>query len=107
VAREPRSGEALWNSDIEIDGTRDGRPRRIQIRARDVIFAGERWNVRGFRRGGSLVVEEQADGQTRRVQASCDGAGNPVWSYAVNGRSRPFDAAARRWMESIIREFTG
>jgi hypothetical protein len=41
------------------------------------------------------------------VEAVCDGAGNPVWSYSVDGERREFDAAARRWMEGLLREYPG
>jgi beta-lactamase regulating signal transducer with metallopeptidase domain len=103
-AREPRGGESVWTSTHEVEGTRDGRPRYVLIRVRDAIISGERWNVRGFRTGGTLHIEERWDGHTRRLVASCDGEGNPVWSYSVDGQARAFDAAARRWMEALIRE---
>jgi beta-lactamase regulating signal transducer with metallopeptidase domain len=104
AGREPRGGEALWNSEQELEVTTDGRRSVIRVLARDAIIQGERWNVRGFRRGGSLLVEEQEGGRTRRVEAVRDEAGNPVWSYTVNRERRPFDASARAWMESVIRK---
>lgn len=104
--REPVSGERVWSTTEGYEGTRDGVARRVQFRVTDAIIGENRWNVRGFRAGGTLLIEEHADGRTRRVTASCDGEGNPVWSYSVDGRSQPFDAAARRWMEALIREFS-
>jgi beta-lactamase regulating signal transducer with metallopeptidase domain len=101
--REAGRGERVWTSSNEYVGSRDGVRRLIRIHARDVIIGETLWDVRGFRTGGSLRVEEQADGRTRRVEGTCDGAGNPVWSYTVDGQPRAFDAAARRWMESVIR----
>lgn len=109
AARPPReagSGEALWTAETGYEGERDGRTRHVRIDVHDVIFAGERWNVRGFRPGGTLLIEERIGGQTRRVEGARDGAGNPVWSYTVNGQRRDFDSAARGWMESLIREFS-
>jgi hypothetical protein len=102
-SREPVRGEQVWNSSNEYVSEHNGSRRVVRIRSRDAIVGGALWDVRGFRTGGSLFVEEQLDGQTRRVQGSRDGAGNPVWSYAVDGQPRTFDAAARRWMESVIR----
>lgn len=104
TGREPRGGESLWSSNHEVDLSRDARRHVVRVLARDVIVQGDRWNVRGFRPGGSLLVEERIDGRTRRVEAVCDGAGNPAWTYTVGGRRRAFDAAARAWMESVIRE---
>jgi beta-lactamase regulating signal transducer with metallopeptidase domain len=104
--REPGPGESLWSSTNEYDVTRDGERSYVRIHVQDAIFAGERWNVRGFRHGGSLMVEERAGRHTRHVEASCDGAGNPVWRFTVDGRVRPFDAAARSWMERVIRQST-
>ncbi len=101
--REARRGERVWNSSDEYIADHDGRRRVVRIRSRDVIVGETTWDVRGLRAGGTLFVEEQMDGQTRRVEASRDGAGNPVWRYAVDGQVRSFDAAARRWMESVIR----
>ncbi|HEX6038318.1 M56 family metallopeptidase [Longimicrobium sp.] len=102
--REPRGGESLWNSSHEVDLTQNGRRHVVRVLVKDAIIQGERWNVRGFRRGGSLLIEEQANGRTRRVEASCDGAGNPVWTYTVDRERRAFDASARAWMESVIRQ---
>jgi beta-lactamase regulating signal transducer with metallopeptidase domain len=101
--REAGRGERVWTSSNEYVGSRDGRRLYVRINARDVIVGETLWDVRGLRTGGSLLVEEQLDGRTRRVEATCDGAGNPVWSYTVDGEPRAFDAAAKRWMESVIR----
>jgi beta-lactamase regulating signal transducer with metallopeptidase domain len=101
--REAGRGERVWSSANEYVGSRDGVRRLIRINARDVIVGEALWDIRGLRTGGSLRVEEQADGRTRRVVATCDGAGNPVWAYTVDGQPRAFDAAAKRWMESVIR----
>ena len=99
-------GESLWNATHEVTGTRDGEPRTVRIRVTDALFVGERTNVRGFRPGGSLVVEERLGGRTRVVRATPDAAGNAVWTYEENGRARDFDTAARRWMNGIIREMS-
>ena len=106
AGREPAQGESVWTATNGYTGTRDGVPRRVRFEVQDAIIGAHQWEVRGFRPGGHLLIEEHADGRTRRVTASCDGAGNPVWSYSVDGQTRPFDAAARRWMESLIREFS-
>ncbi|HST60363.1 MAG TPA: M56 family metallopeptidase [Longimicrobium sp.] len=101
--REARRGDQVWNSSNEYIADHDGRRRVVRIRSHNVIVGENPWDVRGLRTGGTLFVEEQMDGQRRRVEASCDGAGDPVWRYAVDGQVRPFDTAARRWMESVIR----
>jgi beta-lactamase regulating signal transducer with metallopeptidase domain len=103
AAREPVRGDRVWTSSNEYIADHDGRRRVVRIRSNSVIVGEALWEVRGVRPGGSLLVEEQMDGRTRRVEATGDGAGNPVWRYTVDGRTRPFDAAARRWMESVIR----
>lgn len=101
--REDGRGGRVWNSSNEYIADHDGRRRVVRIRSHNVIVGEASWEVRGFRTGGSLFVEEQMDGRTRRVEASLDGAGDPVWRYAVDGHPQPFDATARRWMDSVIR----
>jgi beta-lactamase regulating signal transducer with metallopeptidase domain len=98
------SGEQVWTTVYHVEGTRDGVPVTVDIVVTDAVYTGERWNVRGFRPGGSLLVEERVGGRARRVGATRNAAGNAVWSYSVDGRTQPFDAAARRWMENLVRE---
>jgi len=106
ASREPIHGETVWSRSSEHDDVHQGASRRVQFRVRDAIVAeAEPWEVRGFRRGGALVIEERSGGWTRRVEAGCDGAGNPLRRYAVDGEARPFDSAARGWMRSLIQEF--
>ena len=107
-ARTPREsgrGERVWNSSNEYVSTHGSRERVVRIRVRDAVVGADLWDVRGFRPGGTLMIQEQADGRTRRVEASRDGAGNPVWRYSVDGQAREFDRAARAWMQTLIREF--
>jgi beta-lactamase regulating signal transducer with metallopeptidase domain len=107
-ARTPREsgrGERVWNSSNEYTSTHGSRERVVRIRVRDAIVGAGTWDVRGFRPGGTLMIQEQADGRTRRVEALRDGAGNPVWRYSVDGQAREFDRAARAWMQTLIREF--
>lgn len=103
IARED-SGDHLWTSIHEVEGTREGVPYVRRIRVTDALFTRDRWNVRAFRPGGSLLVEEQEGSHLRRVTARAGAAGGVVWSYSEDGRTRPFDSAARRWMENVIRE---
>jgi beta-lactamase regulating signal transducer with metallopeptidase domain len=103
ASREPGRGERTWTSTNEVESESHGERRLVRIVARDVIIDAGQWDVRGFRTGGTLLVEEQVGGRTRRVEAACDGAGNPVWSYTVNGQRRDFDAGARAWMQGLIR----
>lgn len=97
-------GTRGWDSDIEL--TLEG-GRRVEIHARGVLVGARLSDVRGFRTGGNLVVEERRGRAVRRLEGVCDGYGNPVYRLTVDGRVQPFDARARAWMAGIIQEFTG
>jgi beta-lactamase regulating signal transducer with metallopeptidase domain len=95
--------DGLWNSDIEL--TSDA-GRVVRIRARQVERGADAAEIRTIHRGGSVMVEETVRGETRRLDMVPAAGSSITRSYRVNGQPRPFDAAAERWVASILREFT-
>ena len=100
-------GETKWDSDLELTGTRDGRPRSLRLQARDMFFRSARSDPHRIGPAGELYVEERWDGRVRVVRALPGPGGEPVYTYTVDGDVQPFEAAERDWMAAIIRELTG
>jgi beta-lactamase regulating signal transducer with metallopeptidase domain len=102
-----RPGETKWDTDLVLNGTREGRPRTLRLRARDMFYRSARSTPHRIGPGGELRLEERWDGSTRLLHALPGADGQPVYTYSVDGAARAFDAAARDWMASVIRELTG
>jgi beta-lactamase regulating signal transducer with metallopeptidase domain len=100
-------GETRWETDLALDGTRDGRPRSVRLRANDMFFRSARSTPHRIGPRGELYVEERWDGSVRVLRARPGERGEPVYTYTVDGAPRPFDSAARDWMAAVIRELTG
>jgi beta-lactamase regulating signal transducer with metallopeptidase domain len=103
VSRDTDSGQRVWTSENHWTGERNGTPIEIRIQAAGVLIEDDRWEILGIRPGGSLMVEERVGATTRRVRGVRGSNGRPAWAYTVDGDARPFDEAARRWMQSVIR----
>lgn len=101
------AGEAKWDSELNLEVTRDGLPRTVRLRARDMFFRSARSNPHRIGPGGELYVEERWNGTVRVLHALPGRDGRPEYTYTVDGARQPFDAAARDWMETVIRELTG
>jgi beta-lactamase regulating signal transducer with metallopeptidase domain len=101
------AGEAQWNSDIDYQGTRNGKPCHVIIHASKVFFGTARWDIRRIGEGGRLHVERRYDGHVYVVRAVPGQGGRPAFTYTVDGEARPFDGEGRTWMAGIIREYTG
>lgn len=52
--------------------------------------------------GGSFRLSEDGDGMRRELVVSGGADGRPAYDYRENGAPKPFDAAARRWMEDLL-----
>jgi hypothetical protein len=96
--------ESDWDTDLVLTG--DTPPRRVVIRARGAVRGPAADDIRSLRPGGSVMVEETRNGQTRRAELTPGRGGGIARAYRVNGQARPFDAEAERWFSSILREFT-
>lgn len=101
--REARE-EPTWDTDLSLTG--DTPPRAVEIRARRVIRGREADDIRGIRPGGSIMIQETKNGQTRRADWRPGSGGGITRSYRVDGRTRAWDAEAQRWFSGILREFT-
>ncbi|HEY7767086.1 M56 family metallopeptidase [Longimicrobium sp.] len=101
------SGEAQWDSDIELDGMRNGKPCYVELHASKVIFGTARSDIRRILPGGRLHLERRYDGHVHIVRGVPGEGGRPVFTYTVDGRQRPFETEGRAWMNAFIREYTG
>jgi beta-lactamase regulating signal transducer with metallopeptidase domain len=95
--------DGLWNSDIELTSDNG---RTVRLRARRVVRGAEADDIRSIRSGGSLMVEEVRNGETRHVEMVPVSSGGISRIYKVNGQVRPFEGEGARWVGSILREFT-
>lgn len=106
-AQRNAPGEAQWDSDIEIDGLRNGKPCYVELHASKVIFGTARSDIRRILPGGRLHLERRYDGHVHIVRGVPGEGGRPVFTYTVDGRQRPFETEGRAWMNAFIREYTG
>ena len=107
AARPREDPDRVWTTENHWEGTRDGIPFTLRIQANGVVIGSGHWDVRRIQPGGNLLIEERFNGTERRVRAVPGRGGQPSWTYTVNGLARPFDAAARRWMQDVIRNRAG
>jgi hypothetical protein len=105
VASAP--GEAQWDSDLEIEGLRNGKPCYAELHASKVIFGTARSDIRRILPGGRLHLERRYDGHVHIVRGVPGEGGRPVFTYTVDGRQRPFETEGRAWMTAFIQEYTG
>jgi hypothetical protein len=106
-AQRNASGEAQWDSDIELDGLRNGKPCYVELHASKVIFGTARSDIRRILPGGRLHLERRYDGHVHIVRGVPGEGGRPVFTYTVDGRRRPFETEGRAWMTAFIQEYTG
>lgn len=106
-AQRNAPGEAQWDSDIELDGLRNGKPCYVELHASKVIFGTARSDIRRILPGGRLHLERRYDGHIHIVRGVPGEGGWPVFTYTVDGRQRPFESEGRAWMNAFIREYTG
>jgi beta-lactamase regulating signal transducer with metallopeptidase domain len=100
-------GEAQWDSEIELEGLRNGKPCYVEIHASKVIFGTARSDIRRILPGGRLHLERRYDGHIHIVRGVPGEGGRPVFTYTVDGQPRPFETEGRAWMNAFIQEYTG
>jgi beta-lactamase regulating signal transducer with metallopeptidase domain len=106
-AQRNARGESQWDSNIEFDGLRNGKPCYVELQASKVIFGTARSDIRRILPGGRLHLERRYDGHVHIVRGVPGEGGRPVFTYTVDGRQRPFETEGRAWMNAFIREYTG
>jgi len=94
--------EMVWNATEEYIRGEGAGERRVNIRAKDVLFGSDYWDVRGFRSGGFLVVEESAGGHTRRVEMRPGSGGRVERTWTIDGQSRAFGGDAEQFLRRLI-----
>jgi beta-lactamase regulating signal transducer with metallopeptidase domain len=106
AAAAPASGGGqqvmIWNATEEYIRGESGGERRVRIRAKDVLFGSDYWDVRGFRSGGFLVVEETGQDHTRRVEMRPGEGGRVERTWTIDGQSRTYGYDAERFLRRLI-----
>ncbi|HET7462962.1 MAG TPA: M56 family metallopeptidase [Longimicrobium sp.] len=102
--RTGANGSQPWSSDISLS-LGDGRV--IHVTARRVILGRAGDQIEAIHPGGTLVASEALSGHVRRVEMlPCrECAGGISRRYTVDGRTQPYDAAAQRWLVSVLHTF--
>jgi hypothetical protein len=94
--------EMIWNATEENIRGEGAGERRVRIRAKDVRFGSDFWDVLGFKSGGFLVVEESGQGHTRRVEMRPGSGGRIERTWTVDGQSRAYGSDAEQFLRRVI-----
>jgi hypothetical protein len=81
--------------------TDDGWRKRVEIRGK-AEFNEDYSDVTALSEGGSLRIEEDHDGEFRRLDVTRDENGQLVRKYFVNGEARALDANGKKWVAGLL-----
>jgi hypothetical protein len=81
--------------------TDDGFRKRVEIHGK-AEFADDYTDVRGVSEGGFVRIEEDRNGQSRRLEIRRDPGQQLVRTYYVNGAAHVFDDNAKKWIAEIL-----
>ena len=81
--------------------TDDGWRKRVEIRGK-AEFTEDYSDVSALSEGGSLRIEEDHDGEFRRLDVTRADNGQLVREYFVNGQARVLDADAKKWVAALL-----
>lgn len=99
---ESHSHSSMTNDDVRIIETEYGSCRSsIRIEG-DLEFSDDFTALSRMSSDAFLRMEVSRDGTRRRLEARPGAGGRPEYTWSVDGRNRPFDQEAERWMESAL-----
>lgn len=81
--------------------TDDGWRRRVEIRGK-AEFNEDYSDISALSEGGSLRLEEDHDGEFRRLDVRRDENGQLQRKYFVNGEARVLDANGKKWVPGLL-----
>lgn len=81
--------------------TDDGWRRRVEIRGK-AEFNEDYSDINALSEGGSLRLEEDHDGEFRRLDVRRDENGQLQRKYFVNGEARVLDANGKKWVAGLL-----
>jgi hypothetical protein len=81
--------------------TDDGWKRRVEIQGK-AEFTEDYSNVSSLSEGGFLRMEEDHNGESRRLEVRRDESGQLVRRYFVNGAAQALDASGRKWVAALL-----
>lgn len=81
--------------------TDDGFRQRVEISGK-AEFADDYTDVSSVSEGGFVRIEEDRNGQTRRLEVRRDAGKQMVRTYYVNGAAHVFDDNAKKWLAEIL-----
>ncbi len=95
--RTDEHSEHTITMDIDDDDS------HMTVRMRGDVDLGETVDEIEVGEGGELSIDERdADGVVRQVSIRPGPEGDLLFEFFVDGTERPFDAAARAWLERVI-----
>jgi beta-lactamase regulating signal transducer with metallopeptidase domain len=79
---------------------------KIRIRTEGKVDLNEDWTgIVRLARGAEMRIEEEGAGAKRRLDIEPGSDGRPVYTWKIDGTERPFDAAGRTWLQSMLLQF--
>jgi hypothetical protein len=79
----------------------DGRRRRVAITGK-AQFTEDYSDVSGLSEGGLLILEEDRNGESRRLEVRRNQDGQLIRRYFVNGEARALNEQGRKWMAELL-----
>ena len=100
VTTYAQTGKEKTESTTRWEWSDDGLKLRVEIRGK-AEFTEDYTDIKDVSEGGSVRIEEDRNGQSRRFEIRRDG-GQLKRNYYVNGEARPLDENARTWLGKIV-----
>src|SRR6266550_18241 len=100
VTSNAQTGKEKTESTTRWEWSDDGLKLRVEIRGK-AEFTEDYTDIKDVSEGGSVRIEEDRNGQSRRFEIRRD-AGQLKRTYYVNGEARPLDENARTWLAKIV-----
>jgi hypothetical protein len=76
---------------------------RIKIKTQGKVDLNDDWTgIVRVPRGAEMHLEEKAGGVTRRLDVEAGPNGAPAYTWMVDGKTRPFDAQGRQWLQGML-----
>src|SRR6266850_4272958 len=101
VTTNAQTGKEKTESTTRWQWSDDGLKLRVEIRGK-AEFTEDYTDIKDVSEGGSVRIEEDRNGQSRRFEIRRDASGQLQRIYYLNGEARPLDESARTWLAKIV-----
>jgi uncharacterized protein YeeX (DUF496 family) len=96
-----QTGKEKTESTSRWEWSDDGLKLRVEIHGK-AEFTEDYTDIKDVSQGGSVRIEEDRNGQSRRFEIRRDAAGQLQRIYYLNGEARPLDENARNWLANMV-----